>query len=617
VRLGACFQRATNFRPSLPLHVPEISSVADALSASPPLSVVIITRNEAHNIGACIEAALRVSSDIVVVDSHSSDRTRKISEQAGARVFLRKWEGYSATKNWANDQAQEDWILSVDADEVLSDTLISSIISFLSGLPKQESTNEPSKKRKVVGAQMNRLTQYCGVWVWHSGWYPDRKVRLWRKGLAHWEGDLHEQLIFSDELDGEVVHLAGNLLHFSYPSAQTHYDQIEKFGRIWAESSFSKGRRVSRLMGAVKVVAQWIKTYLVKGGFRDGRTGWVIARRSAFATRRKLQMLRGLWRGRPLKRVLVCRTDAIGDVVLSLPIAAALKAARPSTHVAFCVRPYAAPVVACSPFVDEVILWDSSTDLGAGRFDAAVLAFPDRAVLRAVNEASIGRVAATGRRLHTFFGANDRTWGGRKRSVRHEAEHGFELLDRWGIMPVELTGATRLEAPQAGAALSIADSELVNRFIGERPPVLLHPGSHGSAGNLAIESYAQLADMFVAGGRRVVITGTEDEGREFRDAFNWQTEKMVDSTGQLSLTQLIALISRSQSFVASSTGPLHIAAGCGTRCLGLYQGEAPMWAKRWAPLGPRAHWLTAPGLNKAGHLDLSAEEIHAALETQL
>jgi ADP-heptose:LPS heptosyltransferase/glycosyltransferase involved in cell wall biosynthesis len=580
------------------------------LAPVPTLSVVVITHNEDHNIAACLESVFAWADDLVVVDSHSTDRTAAIAESLGARVFQRKWAGYSATKNWANEQAKGDWILSLDADEVVSETLQHSILEFLKTAGDNAAGSAGATRAISMGAEMNRLTQYCGVWVWHSGWYPDRKVRLWKKNTAMWRGELHETLVFDDPRHANLTRLHGNILHFSYPSAETHYAQIEKFGRIWALGKFRKGKQVGRAMGALKVGAQWAKTYLVKGGFRDGSTGWVIARRSAFATARKLQILRALWRAKAMKRFIICRTDAIGDVVLSLPIAAAIKADRPDAHVAFCVRAYAAAVVACSPFVDEILIWDPGQENFSqepGAFDAGVLAFPDSAVLKALRAIKVGRIAGTGRRLHTVARLNDPVWSGRKFSGLHEAEHGLKLLERWGIPPLEgdqLDAATRLNAPPPSATVEL--------LLDGKTPVLIHPGSAGSAGNWPVEKFAELGRTLVEHGHRVLVTGTEDEGVEFRDAFPWSTG-LVDTTGQLRLEELIALIGQSELLVASSTGPLHIAAGIGIRCLGLYQAQAPMWPARWAPIGPKASWIAADSLDANGHLDLSVQEVTEAL----
>ena len=137
-----------------------------------PISAVIITRNEAENISRCIESVQKVADEVIVVDAYSEDDTVEICKKLGARIFQKRWEGYSNSKNFGNDKAEHDFILSLDADEVLSDKLVESI---------------SIAKRNLTGVyRFNRLTNYCGKWIYYSGWYPDRKVRLFDRRIALW-----------------------------------------------------------------------------------------------------------------------------------------------------------------------------------------------------------------------------------------------------------------------------------------------------------------------------------------------------------------------------------------------------------------------------------------------
>ena len=162
----------------------------------PKLSVVIITFNEEQNIARCLDSVQGVADDVVVLDSFSTDATERISRKYDVNFIQRKWEGYSRTKNFANNQAKYDWILSLDADEALSDKLRASILEI--------------KSREIPETcSFNRLTNYCGNWIRHSGWYPDVKVRLFERNQGHWEGKIHEQLVFKTEMP--VLHLEGDL----------------------------------------------------------------------------------------------------------------------------------------------------------------------------------------------------------------------------------------------------------------------------------------------------------------------------------------------------------------------------------------------------------------------
>lgn len=242
------------------------------------LSVVIITFNEEKNIGRCINSIINLAEEILVVDSYSTDRTVEICESKGVKVIQNKFEGHIQQKNFALEQAQNNWVLSLDADEALSEELRKSILQVL---------KNPTEK----GYRFNRLTNYCGKWVRFCGWYPDAKIRLVNRNYAKWGGiNPHDKLELETGL--KVGFLNGNLLHYSYYTKEDHFKQIEYFGKIAAEEAYKKGIRVNQITLILKVITQFIKSYFVKLGILDGLTGLKISYRSAFATLRKYQLLR-------------------------------------------------------------------------------------------------------------------------------------------------------------------------------------------------------------------------------------------------------------------------------------------------------------------------------------
>lgn len=239
-----------------------------------PLSVVIITFNEERNIARCIDSVSSLAQEVIVVDSFSKDKTKELVVERGAVFLEHAFEGHIQQKNWAWKQASNDWVLSLDADEALDENLMNSIRVALA----QEAVLE--------GYTMNRLTNYCGHWVRYSGWYPDTKLRLFRKGMGEWGGvNPHDRF----ELDEQVKagHLEGDILHYSYYSREDHLKQIEYFSDIASKELHEQGKSVSLGMIWIKVIAQYVKNLLLKSGFRDGSTGFTIARLSAFATYRK------------------------------------------------------------------------------------------------------------------------------------------------------------------------------------------------------------------------------------------------------------------------------------------------------------------------------------------
>lgn len=229
------------------------------------LSVVIIAYNEEAVIEKCLQSISGWTDEIIVVDSHSSDKTAQLAEQYGAQVFQREFKGFSDQKNWGNEQAKGQYILSLDADEEVSPELKTSILNFI-------------KNNGQVG-KFKRLTSYQGSWVKHSGWYPDVQTRLFRKGLAKWnKAKVHERLEIDSNAKVEL--LKGDLKHYSIPHEGAHLSVIKKYGKLRAEMHKEKGKQLSPFMAKLKRGAQFLSQYFVQLGFLDGKAGFKIARNS-------------------------------------------------------------------------------------------------------------------------------------------------------------------------------------------------------------------------------------------------------------------------------------------------------------------------------------------------
>ena len=315
------------------------------------LSVVVIAKNEALNLPRCLASVARVAEEVVVVDSGSTDATKSIAEAHGARVFDRAFTTYADQKNWAASQALQPFVLSLDADEALSEELIDEVLQW-----------KASTAMSQQGAwSMPRLTNYCGAWVRHGGWYPDRKIRLWSKGAGMWStpqegGMLHERWVPNDGV--EVRALQSDLLHFSYHSTSDHLRQWAKFARLGAADAVRAGRGSSSIKPWARAAFQWTKQAVIQSGWRDGKAGLQVAKWSAYAAYWKWKMVRSEAPFRHCRRIGVVRTDALGDNVLSLPMAGALKAMMPEVEVVWICRPYAVPIVTQSQVVDEVRAWE-------------------------------------------------------------------------------------------------------------------------------------------------------------------------------------------------------------------------------------------------------------------
>ncbi|MEY4604021.1 MAG: hypothetical protein RIT43_1313 [Bacteroidota bacterium] len=246
------------------------------------LSVVIITFNEERNIRRCLDTVKDIADEIIVVDSFSKDLTQAICNEFNVRFIQNPFEGHIQQKNYAIDQASNEWILSLDADEALTDELKQSILQI-------------KRDPQFLGYRLNRLTNYCGHWVRYCGWYPDTKVRLVNRNHARWQGvNPHDRLDMNNK--EETGFLKGDLLHYSYYTREDHLKQIEYFGDIAAKELFQRGGRSNYLKIVVKVVAQFFKSFFLKLGILDGTTGFTISRLSAYATYRKYIKLLNLQR---------------------------------------------------------------------------------------------------------------------------------------------------------------------------------------------------------------------------------------------------------------------------------------------------------------------------------
>ena len=230
------------------------------------ITATIITLDEERNIARAIES-LRCADEILIVDSGSVDRTVELAQNLGARVLEAGWRGYAGQKNLATDQAAHDWILSLDADETLSESLEAEIWNLKKSGPAFD------------GYTMPRLARYLGRWIYHSGWYPDRKIRLYDRRKAKWVGDfVHESVA----VQGRLGHLQGNLLHFTCESLSEHVKTMDHYTTLAAQELVADKVKVPLTRLIVDPAWTFVSTYFLKAGFLDGPEGLTIAQMAAF-----------------------------------------------------------------------------------------------------------------------------------------------------------------------------------------------------------------------------------------------------------------------------------------------------------------------------------------------
>jgi (heptosyl)LPS beta-1,4-glucosyltransferase len=246
-------------------------------------STVIISLNEAANIAECVTQALKASEEVIVVDAASSDGTAKIAEEHGAKVYVRKWQGYGNAKNFGNDQASNDWILSLDADEILSDEFIRNIREM--------------KFEDHSVYEIDLLTYYFGKALRHSGFYPYWKKRLFNRKHCKWnDNPVHEALECSSGM--KVEKLKGKVRHYSFKSKQVYQEKLNQYARLGAEKWMRNGKTPGLLKQYFGPSFRFFKTLVLDLGILDGKAGYEIALMNMRANRVKIKHFKFLKSGK-------------------------------------------------------------------------------------------------------------------------------------------------------------------------------------------------------------------------------------------------------------------------------------------------------------------------------
>ena len=295
-----------------------------------------------------------------------------------------------------------------------------------------------------------------------------------------------------------------------------------------------------------------------------------------------------------VNRIIVSRIDSIGDVMLTLPFCAWLKECYPQATLVFLARGYTIPVVSCFKPVDEILDWDLIVNLpiaektGLLKADCIVHLFPNKDVAALSKKAKIPYRIGTSHRIFHFLTCNYKVNFSRKNSSLHEAQLNLELARPFGLKRIPslesiIAIGTHFSLPIKPTPKALKNIDLSNAIV-------LHPKSQGSAIEWPIEKYHALSEQLIQSGKTVLITGTEKEGEMIRKQFSF-SQQLIDLTGQLTLSELIALLAKVKVVVACSTGPIHIAAVLGTPTIALFSSRKPIHPGRWRPLGEKSKIL--------------------------
>ena len=382
------------------------------------ISVVIITFNEEKNIARCIDSLRLLADEIVVVDSFSKDCTKRICLEKGVRFIEHLFEGHIQQKNFALSQATYDYVLSLDADEYLSEELHKSILNA---------------KQNWVGHayRMNRLSSYGGKWIKHGNWYPDQKIRLWDRHMGSWGGENpHDKVIL--KRGSKVVHLKGDLMHLAYQDSIETLSKIQQYSSIFAKENVSqKSSSILKIIG--HTFFSFIKSYFIKIGFRDGFEGLMVAAAEANHVFYKYSKLyEANQRSSIGERIIISRTDNLGDVILTLPMAGYLKSVFPKAQIYFIGKKYTEAVIKQSAYVDhfldrEEILKNPSI-LSSVNASTILFIYPDNQLAQLAKKIKIPQRVATAHRWFNWFYCNQLVDFSRLLSDLHESQLNFKLL---------------------------------------------------------------------------------------------------------------------------------------------------------------------------------------------
>ena len=542
------------------------------------ISAVIITYNEERNIARCIESIISVVDEIVLIDSYSTDRTCDIALERGARVVKHPFKSHIDQKNYAVTQTSHDVVLSLDADEYLSEELTKSILAVKENWPFE-------------AYRMNRLSNYGGKWIRHGNWYPDQKIRLWNKRKGLWGGENpHDRVVLKRGV--KIMHLNGDLLHRAYVDASETLTKIQSYSEIYARENV--GRRSS---SAIRIIAHttfsFFKSYILKRGFLDGFEGLMVAMAVGNHVFYKYAKLYEANHKQAIgKRLVISRTDNLGDVILTLPLAGYLKSIVPDLKITFIGKKYTQPIIATCAFVDhfldrEEVIRDPHL-LAMVRADTIIFVFPDKELAKVAKAVQIKRRVSTAHRWFNWLYCNHLVDFSRFRSNLHESQLNFKLLK-----PFKLNRDISISEMIPFYGLHNTEFDFSTLLRKDKFNLIIHPKSKGHGREWGLENYLQLIKGLPPEEFSVFITGLKEEEDLIKKELPQllAVEGLTNMMGKLSLQELNSFISQTDGLVASGTGVLHLASALGKYTIGLFPPIKPIHPGRWGPIGTNASYL--------------------------
>jgi len=601
----------------------------------PRLSAFLIVKNEERDLPGCLESLAPFVQEIVIVDGHSTDRTREIAQCFGAKVFTRVLDGFGAQKQFALDQTTGDWAFSIDADERVSPKLGAEIDRVI-----QKAGSD------CTGYEVKRHFHFLGQRMRFGGVGSDWVLRLFQRARGHFTpARVHERIL----VVGKVGRLRQPMSHYSYATVQEYVEKCNQYTTLAAQEQWMSGRRFS-WRDHFRPAWELGVRVLMRGAWLDGHAGLTYAALSAHAawlravklkeieknslTRtpsadgrgensKAFPLLVGEGGRRPgeASRILIVRTDRLGDVLLTTPVSRRLREKFPGAHLAWLVRPYTAPLLEQNPDIDQVIVDKGGPvsqliqRLKQEHFDSAIVAYPRWRAVWAVWRAAIPqRIGPASKWYSVLF--NHRIWQHRSEGKKHEADYNIELLAPLGVPFQRVETRFVLTAEEKNWARRFLES---NRISFQKPVVCLHPGSGGSSERWPLSHFMELGDRLQEAGCDVIVTG--GPGEDYQNIMIDQMRRIpvFVAAGSVSIRQLASILSCANLVVSNSTGPLHIAVALNVPTVSLYSPIPTCHPKRWGPYpayaeGLALHSVFMPPLTGVSFEEMTAIGVDTVME---
>jgi len=546
------------------------------------LSAVILSKNSDKKIERCLSSLKGWVNEIIIVDGGSVDNTIKISERFGARIYLHPFSGsFAQERNFGTDKALGDWVLQLDSDEIVTDSF-------------KKKCDEILPETKYAAFKFNRKNVFLNHEFTYGGWYH-RSQHLFKKGMARYEGRVHENMI----VNGDVGFIDADILHIPFDSISEFIERQNRYTDLQAADIMDKEKDLTkkkiRYNLKIKPVKLFRKIYFKKKGYKEGMHGLVFAILSSYVHFLKWAKV---WdKTKNQKNILIVRNDRFGEFLLNIPAIRAVKESLEGSRVILAVDPYVKELAEKVPYVDEIITWRNgrhslSETIGFSNLlkkkdiDVAVIMNPSKDTNIAVYMAGIPVRAGYARKWD--FLLTKKIEDLKRLSQKHEVEYNLDL--------VKVIGAETKDKSLVLKMDSVIDRENI---------VVIHPWTSDPVKQWPEERFCELALRIAREmNSDVLIVGGPEEMQKSA-IFNNLDKRIKNITGKTTLVELAAVLSKSKMIISGDSGPVHMACAVGTPVVAIFRNDMPgKGPKRWGPRNDNSIVIEKGSLS-----DISVDEV--------